>query len=155
LSIRRRPRSARASQVAVNSSPLRRNSYERLPNGLLRQRPGAGNALGHFKFIFPNQHSVYLHDTPSRHLFERPTRAFSHGCVRIADPRGFADWLLAAQPERGEIDRLLGRGVERRIDLDEKVPVHLLYWTASVGEGGEVRFHRDVYAQDAKLRGVL
>jgi len=142
-------------KLARDPGYLRRNGYERLPNGLLRQQPGAGNALGHFKFIFPNYHSVYLHDTSSRHLFERPARAFSHGCVRIADPRGFADWLLAGHPERGEVDRLLARGVERRVDLDEKVPVHLLYWTASVGEGGEVRFHRDVYAQDAKLRAVL
>jgi murein L,D-transpeptidase YcbB/YkuD len=142
-------------RLARDPGYLRRNGYERLANGLLRQRPGPGNALGRLKFIFPNHHSVYLHDTPSRHLFERPSRAFSHGCVRIADPRGFADWLLADQPELGQIDRLLARGAEQRIDLAEKVPVYLLYWTASVGEDGEVRFHRDVYGQDAKLRGVL
>jgi L,D-transpeptidase YcbB len=142
-------------KLARDPGYLRRNGYERLDNGLLRQRPGPGNALGLFKFIFPNRHSVYLHDTPSRHLFDRPSRAFSHGCVRIANPRGFADWLLAGLPELGEVDRLLGSGVERRIDLEEKVPVYLLYWTASVGEGGEVRFHRDVYGHDAKLRGVL
>lgn len=142
-------------KLARDPGYLRRNGYERLPNGLLRQRPGPGNALGRFKFIFPNERAIYLHDTPSRHLFDRPTRAFSHGCTRVADPRGLADWLLADQPELADVDRLLARGAEKRIDLEEKVPVYLLYWTASVGEGGEVRFHRDVYEKDAKLRGVL
>lgn len=142
-------------KLARDPGYLRRNGYERLPNGLLRQRPGPGNALGRFKFIFPNERAIYLHDTPSRHLFDRPTRAFSHGCVRVADPRGLADWLLAGQPELADVDRLLARGVEQRIDLAQTVPVYLLYWTASVGDGGEVRFHRDVYERDAKLRGEL
>ena len=142
-------------KLARDPGYLRRNGYERLPNGLLRQRPGPGNALGHLKFIFPNPYSVYLHDTPSRHLFVRAVRTFSHGCMRIADPRGFAAWLLAGQPELADVDRLLAQGVEHRIDLDRRVPVFVLYWTAAVGEDGEVRFHQDVYGRDAKLRAAM
>lgn len=137
-------------KLARDPGYLRRNGYERLPNGLLRQRPGPHNALGQLKFIFPSPYSVYLHDTPSRHLFGLPVRAFSHGCVRIAEPRAFADWLLARQPQLPDLDRLLAAGREHRIDLDEKVPIHLAYWTASVTPEGEVRFHRDVYGRDAE-----
>lgn len=137
-------------KLARDPGYLRRNGYERLPNGLLRQRPGPHNALGQLKFIFPSPYSVYLHDTPSRHLFGLPVRAFSHGCVRIAEPRAFADWLLARQPQLPDLDRLLAAGREHRIDLDEKVPIHLAYWTASVTPEGEVRFHRDIYGRDAE-----
>ncbi|HUO86927.1 MAG TPA: L,D-transpeptidase family protein [Thermoanaerobaculia bacterium] len=142
-------------RLARDPGYLKRNGYERLPNGGVRQRPGPGNALGQLKFIFPNEHSVYLHDTPSRHLFDHSTRAYSHGCVRIAEPRALAEWLLAGQEELALLDRFLEQGVERRVDLERKVAVHLLYWTASVGTGGEVRFHRDVYGRDAPLRASL
>ncbi|HEX2162323.1 MAG TPA: L,D-transpeptidase family protein, partial [Thermoanaerobaculia bacterium] len=142
-------------RLARDPGYLGRNGYHWLPGGGLRQRPGPGNALGHFKFVFPNRHSVYLHDTPSRDLFDRPTRAFSHGCVRVADPRALAEWLLEGRPERDRLDRLRAHGSEHRVPLADPVPVHLLYWTASVGADGEVRFPVDVYGRDGRLLAAM
>ena len=97
----------------------------------LRQPPGEKNALGFIKFMFPNQHAVYLHDTPNRSLFSRSERALSHGCVRVDDPFRFADIVLPNWTEE-RLKKLVGKG-ERTIRLEHKLPVHLAYFTAYRG----------------------
>jgi murein L,D-transpeptidase YcbB/YkuD len=118
----------------------------------LRQDPGPRNALGRVKFMFPNEHAVYLHDTPSVDLFERAERAFSSGCIRVEDPLRLAELLLEGQPgwTRAEIDAAVATGKTRSVTLAEPVPVLLSYWTAWT-EKGKVQFRRDLYSRDAKV----
>jgi L,D-transpeptidase YcbB len=122
----------------------------------VRQVPGEGNALGRIKFMFPNEHAVYLHDTPTKHLFQRDYRAYSHGCVRVDDPMAFADALLAFEPEwnAAELRKYFG-GEERRINLNRQVPVHLAYFTARVTEDGRLATFADLYGYDGKVREQL
>ena len=109
----------------------------------IKQPPGERNALGQVKFMFPNPYAVYLHDTPSKSLFERDQRAFSHGCMRVMEPWSFADVLLSEQPDwnAARLKKLVG-GPERRVDLSKHIPVHITYFTASVGADGELRPQR-------------
>lgn len=122
----------------------------------IRQRPGAGNALGRIKFMFPNQHSVYLHDTPSKSLFNRSARAFSHGCVRVEDPFDFADALLQFDPQwdAAALKKMVG-GSEKRVDLKRHIPVHLTYFTAHVDEAGRLQRRPDIYGHNARLTKAL
>lgn len=124
---------------------------------VVKQRPGGGNALGRVKFMFPNQFSIYLHDTPSKKLFKKDARAFSHGCVRVQDPMELARVLLAPQqPDTTPyIDRILDRRKERRVNLDEPVAVHLTYRTAWVDQDGTYQFRADVYGRDARVLAAL
>jgi murein L,D-transpeptidase YcbB/YkuD len=117
-----------------------------------RQRPGPGNALGHVKFLFPNSHNVYLHDTPADQLFARPGRAFSHGCVRVEEPEVLAQYLLRADPEWNlpRIRAAMQAGVEKHVRLTEKVPVHIVYFTAWVDDRKGLHFQPDVYGYDKK-----
>jgi murein L,D-transpeptidase YcbB/YkuD len=119
----------------------------------IRQIPGDANALGRIKFMFPNQHSVYLHDTPSKRLFQRDVRALSHGCVRVENPLDFADALLRRAAPAWNSTRLqkLYGGPERRVDLDTPVPVHLTYFTAFAEPDGTVRHFDDVYGYDGAM----
>jgi L,D-transpeptidase YcbB len=123
----------------------------------LRQAPGAGNALGVVKFMFPNSHNIYLHDTPSRDLFSREIRAFSHGCIRLNDPRDFAYALLAQQTDdpQGLFASHLNTGAESRLDLAVPVPVHLDYRTAFTTAVGGMEYRRDVYGRDAAIWSAL
>jgi len=125
-------------------------------NGALsiRQPPGERNALGFIKFMFPNQHAVYLHDTPNRRLFGAEKRAFSHGCVRLDQPFRFGEFVLGAEWTEARLKRLIGRG-ERRIPLPQKVKVHLTYFTVFVDERGELRQAADLYAVNNKVRVAL
>jgi murein L,D-transpeptidase YcbB/YkuD len=119
----------------------------------LRQPPGERNALGFIKFMFPNQHAVYLHDTPNRSLFSASKRDFSHGCVRVDDPFRLADVVLPNWSE-DRLKKLIGKG-ERTIRLPEKLPVHLAYFTAYVDDGGTFRTLPDLYGYDAPMRAAL
>ncbi|MCJ2027125.1 murein L,D-transpeptidase [Methylobacterium sp. J-067] len=119
----------------------------------LRQPPGEKNALGFIKFMFPNQHAVYLHDTPNRSLFSASTRAFSHGCVRVDDPFRFADTVLPDWSEE-RLKKLIGKG-ERTIRLPQKLPVHLAYFTTWVDDLGSLRRAPDLYGYDAPMRAAL
>ncbi|MGF1660774.1 MAG: murein L,D-transpeptidase [Rubrimonas sp.] len=123
----------------------------------IRQRPDAGNALGKVKFMFPNDYAIYLHDTPSKRLFDRDTRAFSHGCVRVRDPLRLAELLLAPQMEDPSrfIQRVLSAGAERYVTLDAHVPVHLLYRTVTFDAAGTPEFRADVYGRDARASQAL
>lgn len=119
----------------------------------LRQPPGERNALGFIKFMFPNQHAVYLHDTPNRSLFSASKRDFSHGCVRVDDPFRLADAVLPDWSQ-DRLKKLIGKG-ERTIRLPEKLPVHLAYFTAFVDDGGTYRTLPDLYGYDAPMRAAL
>ncbi|SLN10690.1 murein L,D-transpeptidase [Pseudoruegeria aquimaris] len=123
----------------------------------MKQPPSRGNALGLVKFMFPNSHNIYLHDTPAKKLFSRETRAFSHGCIRLAQPFEFAHALLAKQtsdPE-GTFKRALDSGKETRIDLKQPIPVHIVYRTAVSQPKGPMQYRRDVYGRDAKVFAAL
>jgi len=120
----------------------------------VRQPPGERNALGFIKFMFPNQHAVYLHDTPSRHLFSAERRAFSHGCVRVDQPFRLADVVLGAAWSESRLRSLIGRG-ERTITLPERLPVHLTYFTTTVDERGTVRSIEDLYGINRRVRAAL
>jgi murein L,D-transpeptidase YcbB/YkuD len=123
----------------------------------LRQGPGPSNALGRVKFMFPNRHNIYLHDTPSRNLFARETRAYSHGCVRVHRPLELAYHLLARQESQPQsyFDRILHSGQETQVDLVQQIPVHIVYWTAFVTPEGELNFRRDIYGRDRALWNAM
>jgi len=124
---------------------------------LLRQPPGPQNALGRVKFMFPNEHAVYLHDTPSKSLFAKSERAFSSGCIRIENPLELATLLLEGQEgwNRAEIDRVVEKGVTRSVTLAQPVPVLLTYWTAWVDRSGTLQLRADVYGRDATVAAGL
>jgi murein L,D-transpeptidase YcbB/YkuD len=124
---------------------------------MLRQPAGPDNALGRVKFMFPNSHSVYLHDTPSKSLFEREDRTFSSGCIRVENPLDLAALLLEGQKgwDRAALDAAVAEGKTRTITLAKRVPVLLLYWTAWVDRDGALQFRRDVYGRDAKVAAGL
>lgn len=123
----------------------------------LRQPPSDGNALGKVKFMFPNPQNIYLHDTPTKSLFAQEERAYSHGCIRLADPMDFAFALLAAQsPDpRGDFTRALESDRETNLSLVAHVPVHLVYFTAWPSAEGTVSYRRDVYGRDARIFEAL
>ena len=118
----------------------------------IRQRPGPRNALGAVKFLFPNELNIYLHDSPARNLYERPVRAFSHGCIRVEDPVALASALLAREGEwdSDRVDGLMAKGVRRQINLRRPVSVYLTYITAKVTATGEVAFLSDIYERDSR-----
>ncbi|WP_425090237.1 L,D-transpeptidase family protein [Tropicimonas sp. S265A] len=123
----------------------------------IKQPPSRSNALGLVKFMFPNEHNIYLHDTPAKSLFGRESRAYSHGCVRVADPFDFAYELLSKQeadPE-GAFKSTLATGKETWVYLDEPLPVHLYYQTAFAPADGHVQYRRDVYGRDARIWKAL
>lgn len=119
----------------------------------VRQPPGERNALGFIKFMFPNDHAVYLHDTPNRGLFSAGKRAFSHGCVRVDQPFQLAEELLGSAWPEARLKALIGRG-ERSITLARPLPVHLTYFTL-VADGGTLRSVPDVYGYDARVKAAL
>jgi len=120
----------------------------------IRQPPGERNALGFIKFMFPNQHAVYLHDTPNRSLFSAERRAFSHGCVRVDQPFRLADVVLGAAWSESRLRGLIGHG-ERTISLPERLPVHLMYFTTSVDERGVLRSMEDLSGVNRRVRVAL
>jgi L,D-transpeptidase YcbB len=121
-----------------------------------RQRPGPKNALGRVKFMLPNKHNIYLHDTPAKDKFASTTRAFSHGCIRLSRPMDLAYALLETIPgwDQSRIDDVVAGGENTKITLPSKIPVHLIYATAFRGENG-VEFRPDVYGRDRKLFAAL
>ena len=137
---------------AKSAAYLKRKNMEWV-GGQLREKPGPNNSLGLVKFIFPNSNSIYLHDTPARQLFSRDTRAFSHGCIRVAEPFKLAQYVLRSDPywtdER--IKQAMYAGVEQKVVLKKKIPVYIAYFTAFADKDGLVHFRKDIYARDADL----
>jgi murein L,D-transpeptidase YcbB/YkuD len=134
-----------------------REGFRIQPGGAVVQPPGPRNALGRIKFLFPNRFGVYLHDTPSRSLFERETRAFSHGCMRVEKPLDLAVWVLAPDPAwtREAIEAAIERGRERAVPVPEPVAVHVVYMTAWVDDAGVLQLRGDVYGRDRGVAEVL
>lgn len=123
----------------------------------LRQDPGPINALGRIKFMFPNRFNVYLHDTPTRALFDSADRDLSSGCIRVQRPMDLAHWLLADDQtwSAEALERAVASGRTQTVALPELIPVHVQYWTAWVDDDGSVQFRRDVYGRDARLDEAL
>ncbi|WP_158247991.1 murein L,D-transpeptidase [Paracoccus sp. SY] len=123
----------------------------------MRQKPSDDNALGLVKFIFPNPWNIYLHDTPTKHLFGNAMRAHSHGCIRIGDPFDLAYALLSRQTDdpKAMFHRALDRGNEAWLKLTPFVPVHLVYFTAFPDADGTIRRFEDVYGRDAALYDAI
>lgn len=123
----------------------------------LHQEPGPLNALGRIKFMFPNRYDVYLHDTPQRELFEETRRDFSSGCIRVEQPVELAEYLLRKNGgwKRQRIAQTLDAGAERSVQLERKIPIHLLYWTAWAEEDGTINFRPDIHELDPPLAAAL
>jgi murein L,D-transpeptidase YcbB/YkuD len=122
-----------------------------------RQRPGAHNALGGVKFMFPNQFDVYLHDTPADALFGRVERDYSHGCVRLEKPVELAQWVLRDRPEwtPEKIQAAMTSGREQHVALKHHIPVYIVYETVWVDDDGTVEFREDVYGHDARQEKLI
>ena len=120
---------------------------------VIRQKPGGANALGKVKFIFPNSYNIYFHDTPSKSLFNRDIRAFSHGCIRLAEPVKLATYLLRNQPQwtTEKMNVAMSSSIEKWVPLKKSLPVFITYFTAWVDSEGLLNFRDDVYGHDKNL----
>jgi len=130
---------------------LERQHIRVLSGGKLRQDPGPGNALGQIKFILPNQFNVYLHDTPTKHLFNQDSRAFSHGCIRVSRPIDLALEVLNSDKvtwTREKVQALIAEGENRKFHLPREIPIHIVYRTAWVESDGKIHFRPDIYDKD-------
>jgi L,D-transpeptidase YcbB len=123
------------------------------PNFAVQQPSGDGNALGEIKFLFPNSHDIYMHDTPTRNLFSESTRAFSHGCVRVQNPRNFAEVLLGWS--QSEIEATISTKESLPVSMKQKLPVHLTYFTAWTDTDGKIRYFDDFYGRDDAIAKAL
>jgi murein L,D-transpeptidase YcbB/YkuD len=123
----------------------------------LRQKPGPRNALGLVKFTFPNNNNIYLHSTPSKGLFQRARRDFSHGCIRVQDPVRLAEFVLQAQGEwsKDRIEAAMNRGNPKTVTLKQEIAVYILYSTVLANEQGQASFHPDIYGHDVMLQNLL
>ena len=135
---------------AISASDVNWENPSELRSLAFRQRPGSHNALGNVKFLFPNEFNVYLHDTPADALFGRPTRAFSHGCMRVEEPETLAAYVLKGYPEwtPETMQAAMHSGVEKHVKLKEKIPVHVVYFTAWVDDKDGLHFQPDIYGYD-------
>ena len=139
----------------INPFSVNWNAISRIPYRL-RQDTGKKNALGRIKFIFPNKFNVYIHDTPSKSLFGRDTRYFSHGCMRVQHPIKLAATLLKLQGwSESRIKAQIASEKRRIVRLKNKIPVHITYLTAWVNKDGQINFRKDVYNRDKNLINAL
>jgi murein L,D-transpeptidase YcbB/YkuD len=147
------------SQAEIQNKQAQKEYASKVLSGKyrLRQNPGPGNPLGRIKFLFPNKHSVYLHDTPNRGFFKRAQRNFSHGCIRVEKPLELAEFVLSSNPNwtQSAIQSSINRGKTKTVYLDQTIPVYVLYFTAWVDNEGSVNFHKDVYGLDKTLYNAL
>ena len=144
-------------KLANDPNYLHRLGYEvvyKRGRMIVRQPPGERNALGRIKFMFPNDHAVYLHDTPSRALFASARRAFSHGCVRVDDPFRLAEVVLGQGWSEARVKHLIG-GAERTVFLARPLPIHIEYFTAFVDDGGRLQVREDVYGYSRRVKLAL
>jgi murein L,D-transpeptidase YcbB/YkuD len=120
---------------------------------VIRQRPGEKNELGRIKFLFPNSFNIYLHDTPHKDLFNRTRRAYSHGCIRVADARGLAEYLLQdiSDWSKEKIDEVIAEDKEKGVALKDPIPVLIVYYTAWVDEENNLQFREDIYGHDSAV----
>jgi murein L,D-transpeptidase YcbB/YkuD len=148
---------------AINRNPnyLSNKNMEQTgtENGLpvIRQKPGGANSLGKVKFMFPNSYNIYFHDTPSKSLFDNRNRAFSHGCIRVANPEKLAQYLLRNQPgwTVDKINNAMNSAKENWVKLEEPIPVLITYFTAWIDNDGLLHFRNDLYGNDKKMQAHL
>ena len=143
--------------IKRNGHYLSQNNMEQTGSAaglpVIRQKPGGANALGKVKFFFPNSYNIYFHDTPAKSLFGEEARAFSHGCIRLADPEKLATGLLHNQPEwtpqamAGAISAVK----EKWATLKDPLPVFITYFTAWVDSDGLLNFRKDIYNHDKQV----
>jgi murein L,D-transpeptidase YcbB/YkuD len=145
----------------VDRSEINFENFEpaSFPYGM-RQQPSISNALGKIKFMLPNRHNIYLHDTPSKHLFNKESRAFSHGCIRVENPFKLAYNLLSIKTSNPDdpdrlFDELKTSDKMHRLDLDEPMQVHIVYLTSWVDEAGNVNYRNDIYRRDEEIFASL
>lgn len=147
--------------IKKNSNYIAKENMEITGNDdglpVVRQKPGAGNALGKVKFLFPNSFNIYFHDTPSKSLFNRDKRAYSHGCIRLKEPEKFANYVLRNQPEwtPEKISEAMNSGSEKYVKVKDPIPVVITYYTAWVDDNGRLNFREDIYGHDARLAGKM
>jgi L,D-transpeptidase YcbB len=142
--------------IARDPAYLKRNNMEW--NGhSIRQKPGPKNSLGLVKFLFPNSYNIYLHDSPAKSLFSQSSRAFSHGCIRLAEPEKLAVYLLKDDTlwNRKKINLAMQAGKEKYVTLQSPVPVYIGYFTAYLDNAGKIQFRDDVYDRDQPLERLL
>lgn len=137
----------------IRSSSVNWAAYGSRPPFGVQQPPGKGNALGELKFLFPNSHDIYMHDTPTKNLFGESTRTFSHGCIRVQNPREFAQVILGW--DREKIDRETDSRKSQSVVLSQKIPVHITYFTAWPDSTGKMSYFNDVYERDEAMEKAL
>ena len=142
--------------IRKNPNYLKKNNMEWNGNSI-RQKPGPSNSLGLVKFLFPNSFNIYLHDSPAKSLFSAQSRAFSHGCIRLAEPKKLAEYLLKDDKAwNGEkINQAMHSGKEKYVTLSHPVPVYIGYMTAWVDKLGKLNFRKDIYNRDNPLEEML
>ena len=137
----------------IPSRAINWSAYGNRPPFGVQQPPGEGNALGELKFLFPNEHDIYMHDTPTKNLFAESTRAFSHGCIRVQNPREFATVLLGW--DRAKVDEETNSRQSQSVALSQKVPVHITYFTAWPDSSGKINYFNDIYERDEAMGKAL
>jgi murein L,D-transpeptidase YcbB/YkuD len=142
-----------SSGKTVSSSAIDWSAYGRRVPFSIQQPPGRKNALGELKFLFPNSHNIYMHDTPSRELFDESVRAFSHGCVRVQNPRDYASVLLSW--DRAKVDSNTDSKKSQTVKLAKPVPIFITYFTAWPDDTGRIRYFADLYGRDETMEKAL
>lgn len=137
----------------IRSSAVNWSAYNKGVPYSIQQPPSDDNALGEVKFLFPNSHSIYLHDTPARSLFAPSARAFSHGCVRVENPRIFAEILLGLSGE--EVAKRIDSGRSQSAKIMQDIKVHLTYFTAWPDSAGKIVYYDDVYGRDQRMESAF
>ena len=139
-----------------NPNYLAQHNMEKTADGV-REKPGPRNSLGQVKFLFPNSFNIYLHDTPSKSLFNEEKRTFSHGCIRVGEPKRLAMHLLRNEQawDESKITQAMNAAKEQYVTLKKTVPVHIVYFTAWVDAQGKLNLRDDVYKRDARLADMI
>lgn len=137
----------------VRSSAVNWSAYDKGVPFSIQQPPSDDNALGEIKFLFPNSHSIYFHDTPARSLFARSARAFSHGCVRVENPRIFAETLLGLSAD--EVAKRIDSGRSQSAKVKADIKVHITYFTAWPDQNGKIVYYDDVYGRDQRMESAF
>jgi murein L,D-transpeptidase YcbB/YkuD len=145
------------NNVVVNSRNINWHLYSKGVPFTIREKPGKHNSLGLIKFLFPNSYSIYMHDTPSKGLFEHRSRDFSHGCIRLSEPLKLATYLLKSDTSitQEKIIKWMNGGVEKYIKVKPAMPVFIVYFTSWVNNKGQLNFRKDIYGLDKKLAAEL
>jgi len=146
-----------SGEKVVNASNINWDKYKKAVPYIIRQKPGKGNALGRIKFLFPNNFNIYLHDTPSKGLFNESERAFSHGCIRVENPNKLLLHFLRNDKtwNQEKIDAILETDKEFGIIIKPTIPVYIVYFTSWVDNNGQLNFRDDIYNLDDQLANEI